>query len=306
MANNGTYGIKKPAYITSSDVDIFYHYRPSRSTDSSEFTAFKKLDSNVLSNVNVEEVEGSRNETTLPGMYNLKLPVNKFGAPGIYTIYIKPKEYNATILDVSTLAGYSNIRGIVIDTTTVSDQSIFNNGNLVGYRIDYFEDGKRLDMSRIITSSNRCEPVAQNMNDSSGNGVKYILNSSSNLVFCTVTPSVSMQFESNNNPSIGSSGQAIRIVSTKFNPVCMEIEMTEHDIEDVSTMLEGNQIRNLENGLITTFNNDGEIYHQASYGHIVNTSGAENLNADFKVKNDETSIIISEKDKMNKVKEQLQ
>jgi len=311
MANNGTYGIKKPAFITSNDVDIYYFYRPSRSTDSNNFTMFKLLDSSLLSTVKGEEVAGDTGGITLPGMYNLRLPVDKFGLPGIYTIYIKPKELNATILDVSWLAAYTNIRGIVLDSSTIStkDTSIFNNGGLVGYRVDYFSNGERIDMSRLITSSNRCEPVTQNFNSPNGNPIKYVFNDSSNLIFCTLTPSTNMSFENgdnynaNSNPPIGVKNQTIKLVSTKFNPVCLEIEMTTHDIEDVATMLEGDQLRNLDYGLISTFNKDGEIYHQANYGHVVNKS--IKLNADFKVVNDQTNINNDEKENMKKIKQQL-
>lgn len=62
----------------------------------------------------------------------------------------------------------------------------------------------------------------------------------------------------------------------------LEVELTTHDIESIATMLEGDQIRNLDNGIITTFNNDGEMYHQAEYGHIVNTN--KSLNHDFRIK----------------------
>ena len=43
----------------------------------------------------------------------------------------------------------------------------------------------------------------------------------------------------------------------------IELEMVDHDIETVSTMLEGSQIRDLDNGLITTFNSNDEIYSQS-------------------------------------------
>ena len=306
MANNGTYGTKKPAFITSSDVDIFYSYRPNRNTDSSDFSGgFKQIDSDILSTVNAEDTNGN-SVGVLPGMYNLKLPLDKFNQTGIYTIYIRPKEISASILDVSTLAAYPNVRGIVINSANISssDDTIFNNGGLVGYRVEYFDDnGDRMNEYRLITSSNRCEPVAQNLNDSSQKGIRYRFNSSSNLVFCTLTPSVAMSFNSSSTPFIGNTGQSIRLINTKFNPISLEIELVEHDEETIATMLEGDQVRNLDSGLITTFNSDGEIYHQASYGHIVNNTTG--INADFKIKNDETTIYTTEKDKLDEIKENI-
>lgn len=306
MANNGTYGIKKPAFITANDVDIYYYYRPTRSTDSTDFTGgFKKIDSTLLTSVNAEDGEGN-SLGVLPGMYNLKLPVDIFGASGIYTIYIKPKEITATILKTGVLAAIQSVRGIVLNTDTINteDTTIFNNGGLVGYRIDYFDDnGNQLDMYRIITSSNRCEPVTQNFNNVSADGIKYRFNDSSNFVFCTVTPSSAMSFKPNDTPSIGTTGQMIKLVNTKFNPIALEIEMTEHDVQDVVNMLEGDQIRNLDNALITTFNEDGEIYHQAEYGNIVDTY--DGTHTDFKFAKDRTSIVETEKDKKDRIKDEI-
>lgn len=305
MANNGTYGITKPAVINPNDVDIFYHYRPSRSTDSADFNEFQKLDSTYL--VKQTYTDGVNSNLRLDGMYNLRLPLNLFGVSGIYTIYIKPKEISATILDVSSLAAYPDVKGIVIDTSNIvtEDTTIFNNGGLVGYRVEYNVDSEddNSELYRIITSSNRCEPIAQNLNDASAKGIRYRLNTSSNLLFCTVTPSSSMSFNSSSTPYIGQAQEKIKLVSTKFNPVCIEVEMTEHDIEDVSTMLENSQVRNLNNGLITTFNNDGDIYHQADFGTNANQETGQYV--DFKIKKDKSSIIVSEKDNLEYVKEAL-
>lgn len=301
---NGTYGTKKPAFITSDDVDIFYHYRPNRNTDDTNFGNFKQIDSNILSPVTAEN-EGGTTIGTLPGMYNIKLPLDKFTNKGIYTIYIKPKEITTNIVDVSTLAAYPNIRGIVIDANTMinmNNSAILNNGGLVGFRVEYFNNGERLEDYRIITSNNYCEPITQNMTDSSQKGVRYRFRDNSNYIFCTLTPSTAMSFKSSDMPYIGETGQSIRLINTKFNPVMFEVELVDHDLETISTMLEGEQLRNLDNGLITTFNGNGEIYHQASYGHVINKN--KGVNADFKV-NNKTDVYTEEKIKMDDIKQNL-
>lgn len=278
---NNVYGITKPANIDISDVDIFYYYKPSRSTSSPSYDGFKKIEraSDILSPVKFSANDG--NSEVLPGMYNLRLPLSIFKDKGIYTIYVKPREVTAKILDVSTLAAYPNVRGIVVDTSNLS--KVITNGSLVGYRVEYFNNGERDDMFRIITSNNKCEPVSQNLNDGNAKGVRYRFNDSSELMFCTVTPSVGNTFKSNSLPYIGSAGQEIRLVNTKFNPFAIEIEMVEHDDDTISYMLEGEQLRNLEKGLITTFNEKGEIYHQATTGTAVDP---ENGGAhDFKINN---------------------
>lgn len=303
MAANGTYGTKRPAYITSNDVEILYTYRPDRNTDSTEFSnnTYKKLDSDILTIVQDES------STSIPGMYNIKLPLDKFGEAGIYTIYIRPKEISCTISDVSTLMAYPNVRGIIINTGDVSDitdTSIFNNGNLVGYRVEYFGSDGRMDEYRLITSNNKCIPVNQNSTVSSNNGTKYRLNdSNTSLIFCTLTPSTAMSFKPNDTPFIGNIGQQIKLINTKFDPICIELELTEHDIESVATMLEGDQIRDLNNNRITTFDKNGEIYHQADCGHVVDKN--DGVNADFKIKNVGT-IIESDKDVLENIKASLE
>ena len=255
---NNVYGTKRPANITSDDVDIFYSYRPSRAEDSAEYSTFKKLDSKLLMNTS-GKTDGS-NVEVLPGMFDLRLPLDIFGNLGIYTIYIKPKEIRTTILHISTLAAYPDVRGLVLDTNGMS------NGSLVGYRIEYFnESGDREDDFRIITSNNRCEPVAQVFNDATQNGVRYRFNDAASLMFCTVTPSTSLSFNNNTLPNIGAVGQEIALINTKFNPLCIEVEMVENDAETIATMLNGDQIRDLEHATITTFNKNHEPFSQFSY-----------------------------------------
>lgn len=80
-------------------------------------------------------------------------------------------------------------------------------------------------------------------------------------------------FQCNSLPYIGRANETIRLVNTKFEPLLIEVEMVEHDEETISVMLEGNQIRNLDNGLITTYNFDNEIFRQHEYFTIKETTG---------------------------------
>ena len=300
---NGTYGTKKPAFITSNDVDIFYSYRPTRSTEDTLSNVFKQIDSDILYTVEATSTDGSLNLGTLPGVYNLRLPLDVFGKVGFYTVYIKPKEIKTTIVDVSTLAAYPNVRGLVLNINSFEEGSIGNNGELVGYRVEYFdknEPTKRLDTYRLITSNNKCAPITQNLNDSLSTDIKYSFNDSSNLTFCTVTPSSSLSFNSSSYPFIGEKGQIIALINTKFNPVMLDIEITEHSIETISTMLEGDQLRNLDAAIITTFNDDGGVYHQARYGEVVDRE--KNTHHDFKI---QTTTTTDEAAKLEEIKENL-
>lgn len=259
MPSSSTYGIVKPSIVTADDVDIFYNYKPYRNSEEEEYATWKKLDSNlVFSSAVIDDT--TITDTRLPGMYNLKLPAAVFGSKGYYTVYIKPKEIKCHIKDVGTLLAYPDIRGLVIDTDSLTNgRALFADDNLTGYRIDYFESGKRQQYYRIVTSANLCEVVSSH---------QYRFNNSSSLSFVTVTPSTAPSFKANAKPFIGIPNQEISIVNTKFDPVAIEINMVEHDIETVSIMLEGEQVRNLDNGRVTTYNFDGEPYHQDEFSTI--------------------------------------
>jgi len=267
---NGTYGIVKPTLINdiNQDVEIWYRYMPTRTTNDETYNKFYKIDtpSSVLSSSKVTDGEIKNGDDVLPGMFNLSLPIDIFGRTGIYTVYIKPKEYFFNIKDVGALAAYPDVKGIVIDLNNIEDnKTLFANNNLIGYRIEYYDTNKRQEYYRIITSNNTCEPISQNLTSSNTNSNGYRFNDSGTLSFITVTPSTSPSFKANQTPFIGSPNQSICITNTKFDPISIEIEMVEHDIETLTTMIEGDQIRSLDKGLVTTYNSNGEIYHQSEF-----------------------------------------
>ena len=270
---NNTYGSVRPSIVDiANDVDIFYHYRPTRNSEDETYKSFKKV-TDVSSMLSMSEFESDNNETNdvrLPGMYNLSLPVSIFSKVGFYTIYIKPKEITSVIKDIGVLAAYTDINGIIIDLNEQSEQSdLFQSDALNGYRIDYFEDNgsglKRQDYYRIITGCNRCEPITQNLSSSNTNSNGYRFNASGSLCFLTVTPNSSPSYKAGSTPFIGAPNQTISISNTKFDPVMIEVEICRHDIETLNTAIDGNQIRSLDNGLLTTYNENGEIYSQKEF-----------------------------------------
>lgn len=284
MANN-TYGtVKQAMFDPASDADIFYYYRPNRSSLSTAYAGFRQITdpSTILIQSTLDKYED--NDIRLPGMYTLKLPATIFGNVGIYTIYIVPKEFTCTIKDVGALAAYPDIRGIVIDMNDVAQyRTLFGDDNLTGYRIEYMDYNAdtgvnmRQEYFRIVTSNGFCEPVSQNLTSGNTNSNGYRYNASGSLSFITLTPSTAPSFKSNAKPYIGTPNQTIIIKNTKFDPVCVEIEVTEHDIETVSYMLEGEQIRNLENGRVTTYNFNGEIYKQMEYSTVKDNYHKKNI-----------------------------
>ena len=266
----GVYGTSVPQRITPSDVDIYYAYHETRTSDSVENSVFKKLPSSILSSVLYSGGEDAI-DNVLEGLYNLKLPLEYFNRKGFYTVYIKPKEIQAVIADVSSLTSFPNVRGIVIDSSNTSIDEDFRNkiranNELVGYRIVYInDDGSRSDNYRLVTSNNRCEPVVESSDESGNKAYTYRYNETSSLSFLTVTPSMAPSFKSNAQPFIGKPTQKVLFINTLFEPIMLDIEMTEHDIDTLSYMLEGSQLRDLDNGLVTTFNEDNQIVHQSEH-----------------------------------------
>jgi hypothetical protein len=269
----GAYGTTISINIANTDipslVDISYCYHEKRSFDSLSTAKFKKLDSKILTQANRDK-DSEDFDNIVDGMYNLQLPLSEFNKKGFYTVYIKPKEIEAVITDVSSLTAFPNVRGLVIDSASIKDSNMrekaLSNNGLVGYRIIYISDaGARQDYYRIITSNNRCEPVVQAPNSSSDKSYTYRYEDASPLTFVTVSPSSAPTFKENATPFIGKPTQKILLVNTYFEPIMLDIEMTTHDADTISYMLENSQLRDLDNGLVTTYNDNNEIYNQAEH-----------------------------------------
>ena len=293
----GVYGTNIPIHIDSNKlsslVDISYCYNESRAYDSLSSSKFTSLPSSVLANCTREVESGSNLDEIVDGMYTLQLPLSDFNKKGFYTVYIKPKEYAINITDVGCLSAYSDVRGIILDTSVISDKIIQNmartNNGLVGFRIVFLdENGVREDYYRIVTSNNKCEPVIQAPNSSSDKTYTYRYDDSSSLTFLTVSPSSAPTFKSNATPYIGKPTQRILLVNTLFEPIQLDIEMVTHDADTISNMLEGSQLRDLDNGLVTTYNEKNEIYAQSEHYTLKeNASG----NPVYEVKKNKTDSI---------------
>lgn len=276
---NGVYGTGVPSTIQtpneiSNYVDIFYRYSPTRESSDITSTVFKKLDTENLRPSSAESGDGTVS-TYIDGLYNLTLPSTIFSRKGFYTIYIKPKEVRATIEDVSTLTDFPQVRGIVLDTTTLSaevqDDAKKNNG-LVGYRVIYLnDDGSRMPEMRIVTSNNKAEPVTAVSTTTNLSTYTYQYNENASLTFVTLTPSMSMSFKANSTPFIGKKLQDILLVNTLFEPVCIEIETVDNDADTLATMIGGSQLRDLNKGLLTTFDENGNIYMQHEFSTLKST-----------------------------------
>ena len=211
---------------------------------------------------------GNPNEI-LGGLYTLKLPTSDFGTKGYYSIIIRPKQIRTTIDNCGVLIDNQDVKGIAFDINSVDIdvQSRFENGNLVGYRIEYLKEvtgtgqDKIQNLFRIITSNNRALSMAQAQGNSSAS-VAYTFNDNATSVFCTLTPSSAPSIKPNAVPFIGNPGQQVIITNTFFNPVMLEIEMVEYDDESLAYALYSNQTKSLEDGIYTIYNFGNQIYKQ--------------------------------------------
>ena len=241
----GTYGTVRPADVSPEDVEIILNYTPSR--DVTNDFILKTLDSQTVLRpyYNNAETGGNAGVEILGGLYNLTLPSDQFNALGFYTLYLRPTQIRTSISDCGVLSALPNVKGIIINLANVPAQYLnkFVPQGLVGFRIEYLNsDGTKIpNFFRIVTSCFYCEPVTTNQTNTTQKAIRYrYVDSSSNLLFLTLSPSSSPTNKPNATPFIGQPGQDIIITNTFFNPVAIEIDMVEYDIESLAYGLFGN------------------------------------------------------------------
>jgi len=260
----GNYGTIRPADVSVDDVEIFYSYTPNR--ESLIDVELIPLDP---AEVLVPANNPDNNTEIFGGLYTLQLPTSIFGSKGFFNIIIRPKQIRTTIQDCSVLIDNQDVKGIVFDINQVPEElkSRFENGNLVGYRVEYLKEetgtgqDKIQNLFRIITSNNRALPISQNQGNSNAS-VAYTFNDNSTSVFCTVSPSSAPSIKPNATPFIGNPQQNVILTNTFFDPVMLEIEMVEFDDETLAYALFSNQTKSLEDGIYTIYNFGNQIYRQ--------------------------------------------
>lgn len=263
----GTYGTIRPADVSPEDVEILLNYTPSR--DVTNTFVLTKLDApNILTPYyNNNQTGVNDGIEILGGLYNLRLPAAQFNALGIYTLYIRPAEIRTVITDCGVLSALPNVKGIVVDLNNVPSQfrNKFIEQGLVGFRVEYLNsDGTKIpNFFRIVTSSFYCEPVVQNLVNTTQKAIRYrYVDGNTNLMFLTLSPSSSPTNKPNATPFIGQPDQSIIISNTFFNPITIEVEMTEYDIDTLAIALFGNQTKSMDDGIYTIYDSNNNIYKQ--------------------------------------------
>lgn len=262
----GVYGTIRPADVSPNDMEIYYHYSPSRATTGNVSLTKISNPNNIIKKVDDPNHPGE----IFGGMYTLTLPTSIFNLKGIYSLIIRPKQIRTKITDCGVLSAFPDVKGVIFDTSTIDPNDInkFENGGLTGFRIEYIttdptaSEKKVQNVFRIITSNNKCEPVSENLTNTTQKSIRYRFNDNSTLVYCTVTPSSAPNVKPNALPFIGLPGQNVILTNTYFNPVMVEIEMVENDFDTLANGLFGNQTRSVADGIYTIYNTQNQIYKQ--------------------------------------------
>lgn len=273
----GIYGNVRPADVSPNDMDVYYTFAPDRETPTTE--TFSLIATDIVAELLVpEDEQRSGEENLLEGMYSLNLPATIFNQVGVYTLYFRPKilrdintDGHIKIVDCGVLSALPTVKGIVIDGNQL-DSDLRANNALQGYKIEYINsDGTKLrNTVRYVVTSNRVIPVTENIGNTSQTAVRYRFDDSGNLIFLQVTPASASNVKPNVTPFIGLPDQSILLSNTYFNPIAVEVEFVENDIDSLVSFVAGEQIKDVDNGILTYYDEDRNITKQFDLYEIKN------------------------------------
>lgn len=259
----GVYGTVRSADVNINDIDVYYNYTPNRETSNN---VMYKLEATEILSYNylptAEQVLGTEN--LLEGLYNMRLPASVFKDLGIYTIYLKPKRVTTVIRDCGVLSSLPSVKGIVLDSNLIPEALRANNA-LQGYRIEYIDSttkNKIRNVVRYVVTSNKVVPVTENVGNTSQKATRYRFDDSGSLIFLQLTPSSSSDVKPNVLPFIGIINQTIIISNTFFSPLTIEVNLVENTIDTLSDIVAGEQIKDVDNGLISHYDKNRVITKQ--------------------------------------------
>jgi len=284
----GIYGTTRPADVSVDDIDVYYNYTPSREVVNNNI--YKLNSSEILSyNYLPDDEQIVGDENLLEGLYNLRLPATVFGQLGIYTIYLKPTKVNTTIVDCSVLSSLPSVKGIVLDINDIPENLRPNNA-LQGYRVEYIDpttNTKIRNVVRYVVTSNKVVPVSENVGNTSQKAIRYRFDDTGTLLFVQLTPSSSSDVKPNISPFIGNPNQLIIISNTFFSPVVIEVDMVQNTIDTLTNFVAGEQLKDVDNGVLTYYDENRVITKQFNIYEIKNDVGNVPL---YEVKEKRTNI----------------
>lgn len=277
----GTYGIVRHSDVNIEDIEMFYNYTPDRYTTNNDTFRLNPIELLDYCYLPTGDDIGVGTENLLEGIYNLKLPASTFNQLGIYTIYIRPKVHVSVIVDCSVLSALPTVNGIVLDASSLPEALKVNNG-LQGYRIEYINtlDGSKLrNVVRYVVTSNKVSVTTENIGNTTQNTQRYRFDDAGTLIFLQLTPCSASDVKPNAKPFIGNIGQSILMSNTYFSPLVVEIEMVQSSIETLTELVAGEQVKDVQNGILTHYDNDRIITRQFNL---------------FEVKDDVTDVALYE------------
>lgn len=269
----GIYGSVKLADVTFDDVDILFSFAASRETlgDIQMQALYNSITNNEF-----------RKMIGADGVYKLRLPASTFNKLGFYTVLIKPKTFQTTIVDCSfVITNDANGLQISKKGIVIPKLQFQTTGALTGYQIEYFDDNgvKIKNFNRIITST-EIVSVASNNTNSNASSTSYVIDPNGNNLFLTLTPDEVSLISNVTSPDLGKAGQQILVSNTFFDPSVIEVEMVDHTIKTLSYALYGNSTRDLEQGIFSVFDENNNLYKQ--YNLLTRKKQFENGNVDIK------------------------
>ncbi len=232
----GFYGGNKGATVTQSDIEIYYCKKNYEGENKSYYV---KIENNDI----VTPIVGPSGK--IDGFYDLNLPTDIFSEVGHYDILVTPKKTTYEILDIGLLAGESDTSGVVLKV---------DSGSLdyTGYAININDITKY-----IVTGSMYVTPVNQSVNSSNQKSIRYSVNTSQSngagTVFLTVAPSELNAIKA---------GDIVDLVNTSFEPILIGLDIVKNDFDTISWLIGGTQVRSIEDGIITTYDENNNIYKQ--------------------------------------------
>ena len=192
------------------------------------------------------------------------------------------------IVDCSVLSALPTVKGIVLDINTL-DSSLRANNALQGYMIEYINaDGTKLrNVSRYVVTSNKVSPVSENVGNTSQKAIRYRFDDAGTLMFLQLTPSSASDVKPNATPFIGNIGQIILISNTYFSPLVIEVSLVENTIDTLAQVIAGEQIKDVDNGILTYYDKNRVITKQFNLYEIKTDISTQSL---FEVKEKRTTI----------------
>lgn len=276
----GVYGTKRPSDVAPVDIEVIVVYSASRNAGEQQtFTRFAGTDV-IKPLFNVGTAGAVSTVEIMGGLYNLELPTTVFTKKGIYGVYIRPAQIRMTIEDCGSLAAFPDIAGLVFNTQAVPTEFVtkFINNGLDGYRIEYISPSNKAkipNLFRIVTSSFLAEAVTETSSNANQKTIRYKYTNSGTKLFVTVTPNVAPSYKPTSPPFIGQKGQTVIITNTNFNPMYMEIEMVDYDMETLNIALYGEQSKSIDDGIYTLYDFENNIFAQYDLYEVRDNTGAK-------------------------------